>query len=533
MKALIVHDPIESIELLNHELKREGADVKYATSGSNLLSRLHRSNTSGAPYDLLFLDLKISGLDFAHFVKQIGETPLDLDIIVIASPGNENQAIEAVHLGAIDYLIQPISLEAIRIALLRVRRRRAAGGKESFKHRILVVDDEKGLADRIKDDLDREGYDLAAAYDGLGGLEYFGNHRIDVVIADIKMPGMSGLEMVEKCRAINPDCVFIMITGFSDDEKAIKSLRLGVFDYLKKPISIVELLDVLGEAVAVLDLRREVSLSRRELEISFALKTDYALKLEGEKRLLGSISSAAGPVPIADGDLTRVLIIERNQEVLDSICLCLRLVWPRVNVTTTGAAVEAMEFLEAESPQLVLLSLELTDGVGFNLLSDMRSGSDVPIIVLSTSQSELDKARALESGADDYISNPFTPIDFLARARAVLRRAGTQQMSGVASVIVSGNLTIIPATREVLISGNQVRLSPLEYSLLYCLVSNQGKVLSHRSLLTKVWGPTYADDTDFLKKYIYRLRMKLKDKDPSRRMLVTVPGIGYRFVRIG
>ncbi|MCL0065937.1 response regulator [Dehalococcoidia bacterium] len=534
MKTLIAHDQIEILQLLQHELKREGAEVEHTTSAVNLLRRLKGSTTAGKPCDLLLLDLTIPEVDAFELLKQIGEAGLALHVIVIAGCGDEDKAIEAIRLGAIDYLLEPISLGALRTALFRVRQRRAAEGKETFKHRILVVDDEKGLADRIKQDLDREGYEPAVAYDGVGGLEYFKNNRVDVVIADITMPGMNGLEMVDKCRAINPDCVSIIVTGFSDNGKAIRSLRLGVFDYLRKPISVEELRSVVKEAVGVVALRRGVSACRRELEIEFALKTQYAQKLERERRFPGTVAVAApAPLPVADRDLGRVLIIESNQEVADSLCLCLKLVWPRVNTITTGEAVEGIELMEAESPDLVILCLELPDREGFDLLAEIRSNSEVPIIVLSTRQSEMDKARALETGADDYITKPFSPIDLLARVRAVLRHGGMHQLKGDSSIFVSGNLTISLATHDVVISGNHVKLSPLEYNLLCNLVRNEGKVISHRSLLVKVWGPNYADDTDFLKKYIYRLRVKLNDNDPSRRMLVCVPGVGYKFVRIG
>ena len=228
----------------------------------------------------------------------------------------------------------------------------------------------------------------------------------------------------------------------------------------------------------------------------------------------------------------KVLLIEDNQEIVDSLCLCLKLVWPQVNTIATAEATKGIELVEAESPDIVILSLELPDMDGFDVLTQICSFSNVPIIVLSARQAEMDKAKALETGADDYITKPFSPIDLLARVKAVLRRGGMPQLKQVNSpLFVSDNLTINFATRDVLISGNPVKLTPIEYNLLCNLVRNEGRVISHRSLLEKTWGSNYTDDMGFLKKYIYRLRVKLNDSNPSHQMLVSVRGIGYKFVR--
>jgi two-component system KDP operon response regulator KdpE len=226
----------------------------------------------------------------------------------------------------------------------------------------------------------------------------------------------------------------------------------------------------------------------------------------------------------------KVLLIEDNQEVVDSLCLCLKLVWPQVNTIATAEAAKGIELVETESPDIVILSLELPDMDGFDVLTQICSFSNVPIIVLSARQAEMDKAKALETGADDYITKPFSPIDLLARVKAVLRRGGMPQFKQVNSpLFVSDNLTINFATHDVLISGNPVKLTPIEYNLLCNLVRNQGRVISHRSLLEKTWGSNYTDDIGFLKKYIYRLRKKLNDSNPSHQMLVSVRGTGYKF----
>jgi signal transduction histidine kinase len=279
MRVLIVDDELS--ELVQRELERQGWAVDYTTTAADVLARL--SERAGEPYDLLLLNLDMPEVSALEALEEIRGAHLDLDIIVITGyDGDEDKAIAAISLGAIDYLHEPISLDELRTALFRVRQKRAAEGKEAFQHRILVVDDEEDLSARIKRELEKQGYEVAVAYNGLEGLENFKNNYVDVVIADVRMSRIDGLEMLEQCRAINPDVVSIVITGFGDYQKAIKSLRLGVFDYLRKPISLDELINVVDRAVELLTLRRGLSARQRELEIESARKTRYAENLEEE-----------------------------------------------------------------------------------------------------------------------------------------------------------------------------------------------------------------------------------------------------------
>ncbi|MCL0056243.1 response regulator [Dehalococcoidia bacterium] len=281
MRVLIVDDEIETGQLLQRELQRQGCEAEHSTTAADVLPRL--SETAGEPCEVLLLNLDMPKVNGLELLKEVTEAGLDLDVIVITADGDEDKVMEAIHLGAIDYLRKPISLEELRTALFRVRQRRAAAGKEALKHRVLVVDDEKDLVARMKQELEKEGYEVAVAYDGLQGLEYFNSDHVDAVIADIRMPGIDGLEMLDQCRAINPDFVPIIITGFGDHEKAIRSLKLGVFDYLRKPISLEELIGVVGKGLDTVALRRGLSARQRELEIESALKMRYAEKLEREK----------------------------------------------------------------------------------------------------------------------------------------------------------------------------------------------------------------------------------------------------------
>ncbi|RLC66800.1 MAG: hypothetical protein DRI48_03875, partial [Chloroflexi bacterium] len=280
MRVLIVDDEIGICRRLQRELQKEGYEVEYTTSAIGVLEQLKNAEQEGRAYALLLLDLRMPRVDGLSLLREIRQAQLDLDVVIITGHGDEDKAIESIRLGAVDYLRKPISLEALHTAVFRVQQKRAAEEKRALEYSVLVVDDEKELCARIKRELDKEGYRTAVAYDGLEGLDYFSHHRVDVAIVDIKMPGMSGLEMLERCQEINADFVTIIITGHGDHERAIRALQLGVFNYLHKPISLEELVTSVGKGIELLHLRRGLAARRRELEIETALKEQYAQNLE-------------------------------------------------------------------------------------------------------------------------------------------------------------------------------------------------------------------------------------------------------------
>ena len=304
MRVLIVDDEIEICMRLKSELKKEAHQVEYSTSAAGVTERIRNAQGEGKPYKLLLLDLAMPKVGGLELLKEIREAGLDLDVIIITAYGDEDKATEAIRLGAIDYLRKPISLEELRTAIFRVRQKRAREEEKALEHRILVVDDEKDLCARIKRELEKEGYEVAVAYDGIEGLEYFKNNRVDIVLADIRMPRMNGLEMLEECRAINPDFVSIIVTGFGDHEEAITALRMGVFEYLRKPISLEELVNVVSKGIDLLALRRGLSARRRELEIETALKTQHAERIGREKKFTENIvATVPDSLLVLDKDL--------------------------------------------------------------------------------------------------------------------------------------------------------------------------------------------------------------------------------------
>ncbi len=228
----------------------------------------------------------------------------------------------------------------------------------------------------------------------------------------------------------------------------------------------------------------------------------------------------------------KVLVIQNREEGVEEISVYLRLAWSNIDITSTTEGGKGIELVEAESPDIVILDLELADMDGFKVVKEIRAFSDVPIIIITARQAEVDRAKSVEMGADEYITIPFSGINLMTTVKGILRRSTMPQFSeDRSSTFTSGNLTINFATHDVFVSGELVKLSPTEYNLLCNLVRNAGKVLSHRFLLEKTWGSDYTDDIPSLKKYIYRLRSKLKDEQNPQPMLVTQRGVGYKFIR--
>jgi len=178
---------------------------------------------------------------------------------------------------------------------------------------------------------------------------------------------------------------------------------------------------------------------------------------------------------------------------------------------------------------VVLLDVALPDADGFEVLKRIREISDLPVLMISARGEELDKVKGLELGADDYLTKPFGSLELSARIKAVLRRARSLPPVSGAGKFEAGNIAINYASREVYLAGGQVKLTPIEYKLLYQLTRNAGHVLLHDDLLTKIWGPEYLGELDYLRIYIRRLREKLESNPQQPRHILTERGIGYRF----
>ena len=178
-------------------------------------------------------------------------------------------------------------------------------------------------------------------------------------------------------------------------------------------------------------------------------------------------------------------------------------------------------------PDLVLLDIGLPDMSGLEVVQNIRTWSQVPIIILSANGQENLKVQCLESGADDYVTKPCGVAELMARIRVVLRRENMTRGESESPVFEKGSLRINFATREVYSSDQKVRLTPLEYKLLVTLVAHEGRIVTHRHLLTEVWGQGYTEESQYLRLYVGYLRKKLTD---GASFIVNEPGVGYRFV---
>src|SRR5665213_1292422 len=191
----------------------------------------------------------------------------------------------------------------------------------------------------------------------------------------------------------------------------------------------------------------------------------------------------------------------------------------------TGA--EALKSFVKERPDAVILDLGLPDQDGFAIIQNIRSGALTPIVVLSARNDVDGKVRALELGADDYVTKPFDMAELLARLKAALRHG--LQTIGEAPVFRTGHLTVDLVNRRVHVDADEVHLSPKEYSLLRFLVGHAGKVVTHRQLLAEVWGPAHVEDVQYLRVLMRQLRQKL-EPEGAPNVLITEPGVGYRLV---
>ena len=197
-------------------------------------------------------------------------------------------------------------------------------------------------------------------------------------------------------------------------------------------------------------------------------------------------------------------------------------------VATVGTGEEGVLGAAEMSPDLLLLDLGLPDMDGTTVIARIRAFSDVPFIVLSVREGQPDKVAALDAGADDYVTKPFGMEELLARARAAVRRV--QPGDPAPAVMRYGDLEIDLARRLVTTDGEQIHLTPTEYGLLEALVSNPGKLLTHQWLLRKVWGQGYGTETTYLRTYVRALRKKLGDDAQAPAMIITEPGVGYRWI---
>ena len=235
---------------------------------------------------------------------------------------------------------------------------------------------------------------------------------------------------------------------------------------------------------------------------------------------------AVGRPRSGGADMTFVLVVDDEPQIRRALRTSLEA--HGYEVATVGTGEEGVVGAAEQAPDLVLLDLGLPDIDGTEVIRRVRAFSDVPVIVLSVRESQSDKVAALDAGADDYVTKPFGMEEVLARARAAMRRK--QPDLAPSPVLRFATLEVDLPKRLVTLEGEQVRLTPTEYGLLEALVTNPGKLLTHQWLLRKVWGQGYGTETTYLRTYVRALRKKLGDDAQAPALIVTEPGIGYRWV---
>ena len=273
--VLIVDDDKIIREQLRKELKRGFFEVFLAADGKTALEIFLREEI-----DILLLDIKLPDMDGLEVLEKVKEEKPDCEVIVITGFGTMEIAIQSLRRGAIDYIEKPIETDELSAALGRAQEKLAEKEELSYKNTLLVIDDEEETAKRLKAFLEKEGYESFSALNGKEGLNIIEDNKIDVVITDIKMDDMDGIEVLQRAKRMYKDIEGIMITGYSDQELAIKSLRAGAIDYITKPVNLDELLFSVKKAIETINLNRNRLYRNRELKISAEIISKMNEELE-------------------------------------------------------------------------------------------------------------------------------------------------------------------------------------------------------------------------------------------------------------
>jgi two-component system response regulator RegX3 len=245
------------------------------------------------------------------------------------------------------------------------------------------------------------------------------------------------------------------------------------------------------------------------------------------------VSSQTRPIQVASSptvaDAARILVVEDEESLADSVRYNLEREGYAVSVATDGR--RALERFRADAPALVILDLMLPEVSGLDLCRMMRAESDVPIIMVTAKDSEADKVTGLELGADDYVTKPFSMRELVSRVRANLRRTKPPAVAEPVDEVISGGPVRMDVGRhEVSVRGESVAMPPKEFELLETFLRRRGRLLTREFLIDEVWGPDYFGDTRTLDVHVKRLRRKLEDDPHHPRYLLTVRGLGYKFV---
>ena len=231
-------------------------------------------------------------------------------------------------------------------------------------------------------------------------------------------------------------------------------------------------------------------------------------------------------IPAKEQDKT-ILVVDDEARIIEAVSMNLELEGYQVSGASNGY--EALQKLAEDLPDLIILDIMMPEMDGFETLKRIREVSTVPVIMLTVKGEEIDKVRGLDLGADDYVTKPFSPKELVSRVKAALRRVEMPTPAPKTEIRIDDSLSIDFSRRKVVVRGKEVHFRPTEYRLLYHLVSNAGHVLTHETLLRRVWGYEYRDEDHYLWLYITYLRQKLEEDPKHPKYILGERGIGYRF----
>lgn len=226
----------------------------------------------------------------------------------------------------------------------------------------------------------------------------------------------------------------------------------------------------------------------------------------------------------------KLLIIDDEPDICEIVTITFNLRWPEAKVITASTGARGLELAEKERPDVIILDLGLPDVDGFKVCQTIRESHQTPILILSARDSQADKVKGLNMGADDYIVKPFSHLELLARVRAILRRRSAPEPGKSQRAYESGNIRFDFDQRRITVDGKNIELPPAEYSLLYHLVKNADRTVSNKTLLAKVWGREYTGQTNHLKVFVQHLQAMIEEDPVNPRLVVAERSHGYRFV---
>ncbi|WP_406462057.1 response regulator transcription factor [Streptomyces sp. NBC_01622] len=225
--------------------------------------------------------------------------------------------------------------------------------------------------------------------------------------------------------------------------------------------------------------------------------------------------------------MTRVLVVEDDPQLVRALVINMQARQYGVDAAPDGAT--ALRLAAVRQPDVVMLDLGLPDMDGVDVIKALRGWTRVPILVLSARQASDEKVAALDAGADDYITKPFSMDELLARLRAAVRRVEDAPLAPTTTLVTTDDFTIDLLAKRATRGGHDIRLTPTEWHLLEILITNPGRLVTQKYLLQEVWGVSQSDKTNYLRVYMAQLRRKLEGDPSSPRYLITEPGMGYRF----